>query len=183
MKKFLKIAGILVITLIIVFYLSFLFILPRAVDLNKFKPELQKLVKEQTNLILDFDNPQITVTPLLSAGVKADNLSIKLPDESDFVSADSFTGRIALPSLLFLTVKVSTAVIDNPVINIDVIDNKAFKAVKAYEEILDLKEENIEQTIQSEQKPVIDPALIKILVPKVQINNYIVNVNDLITIL
>ncbi len=181
MKKFFKITGILVITLIIVFYLSFLFILPRAVDLNKFKPELQKLVKEQTNLILDFDNPQITVTPLLSAGVKADNLSIKLPDESDFVSADSFTGRIALPSLLFLTVKVSTAVIDNPVINIDVIDNKAFKAVKAYEEILDLKEENIEQTIQSEQKPVIDPALIKILVPKVQINNYIVNVNDLKT--
>ncbi len=181
MKKFLKILGILVIVCAAVLYCAFLFVLPKVVDLNEFKPELQKIVKEQTNLILDFDNPQITVTPLLSAGVKAENIKIKLPDNSEIVSADNFVGRISLPSLLLLTVKVSTAQIDNPIINIDIIDNKAFKAVQAYEEILNKKEENIGIDIQPEQKPVIDPSWIKIIVPKVKINNYIAKVNDLKT--
>ena len=94
MKKFLKITGITLGSLLEVLYLSFLFILPNAVDLNKFKPELQKIAKEQANLNLDFDNAKISVTPLLSAGLKADNFKITLPDDSELLKADSFTGRI-----------------------------------------------------------------------------------------
>lgn len=181
MKKFFKVVGILIILAVIGLYLSFLFVLPKAVDLNKFKPDLQKIVEEQTNLLLDFENPQVTVTPLLSAGIQGENLKIKLKDNSEIVSADSFKGRISLPHLLFLTVKVTTAQIDNPLINIDIENGKAFKAVKAYEEILNNKEEKIEETLQSEQKPIIDPSQIKIYVPKVLINNYAVKINDLKT--
>ncbi len=181
MKKFFKILGITIISIVVLLYLAFLFVLPKAVDLNKFKPDLQQIVKEQTNLTLDFDNPQITVTPLLSAGITADNVKIKLPDNSEVITSDNFKARIALPSLFLLTVKIPTVEILNPVINIDIVDGKAFKAVQAFEEILNKKEENIEQNLQTAQKPLIDPALIKVVIPGIRIINYSAKVNDLKT--
>ena len=181
MKKILKITGITLGSLIAILYLSFLFILPNAIDLNKFKPDLQKIAKEQANLNLDFDNAKISVTPLLSAGIKADNFRITLPDDSELLKADSFTGRISLPHLLLLTVRVSTADIINPQINVDIINGNAFKVIKAYEVILNNKEEKIEETLQTAQKPLIDPASIKIQVPAVKLVNYAALINDLKT--
>ncbi len=181
MKKIFKISGLIIGLILVIFYISFLFILPNSVDLNKFKPEIQKIVKEQANLNIDFDNSQISVTPLLSAGVTANNISVNLPDESNLLKADSFTGRISLPHLLFLTVKVSKAEIINPILNIDIIDGKAFKAVQAYEVILNNKEEKIEENLQTAQKPIIDPALIKVQIPAFKLINYCAKINDLKT--
>ena len=181
MKKFFKVLGVSIATIVVLLYLSFLFILPNAVDLNKFKPEIQKLVKEQANLNIDFDNPKISVTPLLSAGINANNISLNLPDDSNLLKADSFTGRISLPHLLFLTVKVSKAEIINPILNIDIVDGKAFKAVQAYEVILNNKEEKIEENLQTTQKPIIDPALIKVQIPAFKLINYCAKINDLKT--
>lgn len=81
--------------------------MPRAVDLNQFKPELQKLEKEQANLRINFENPKIITTPLLGARIKADDISVKLPDNSILFSADNLKVRLSLPHLLLLTVKVS----------------------------------------------------------------------------
>lgn len=181
MKKFLKVTGITIASFLVVLYLAFLFVLPNVLDLNKFKPDIQKIVKEQTNLTLDFDNLKISTTPLLSAGIIAENVKIKLPDESEVLSAESFKGRIALPSLLFLTVKVSTAEVVNPLINVDIVDGKAFKAVSAYEEILNKNEEKIEETLQTAQKPIIDPSSIKIIIPAIKITNYKAIITDLKT--
>lgn len=181
MKKFFKVLGVSIVSIVVLLYLSFLFILPNAVDLNKFKPEIQKIVKEQANLNIDFDNPKISVTPLLSAGITANNISLNLPDDSNLLKADSFTGRISLPHLLFLTVKVSKAEIINPILNIDIVDGKAFKAVQAYEVILNNKEEKIEENLQTTQKPIIDPALIKVQIPAFKLINYCAKINDLKT--
>lgn len=181
MKKFLKVTGITIASFVVLLYLAFLFVLPNVVDLNKFKPDLQKLVKEQANLNLDFDNAKISVTPLLSAGLKADNFRITLPDNSELLKADSFTGRISLPHLLLLTVRVSKAEIVNPLINVDIVDGKAFKVVQAIEVILNNKEEKIEETLQTAKKPLIEPETIKIQVPAVKIINYQALINDLKT--
>lgn len=181
MKKFFKVLGVSIASIVVLLYLSFLFILPNAVDLNKFKPEIQKIVKEQANLNIDFDNPKISVTPLLSAGITANNISLNLPDDSNLLKADSFTGRISLPHLLFLTVKVSKAEIINPILNIDIVDGKAFKAVQAYEVILNNKEEKIEENLQTAQKPIIEPALIKVQIPAFKLINYCAKINDLKT--
>lgn len=181
MKKILKITGIAVLSILLILYLSFLFILPNAINLNDYKKMAQDIIKENTNLILDFENAKISVTPLLSAGIKATNLSIKLPDNSDVLTADEVTTRISLPHLLFLTVQVSKAEIINPNINIDIINGDHFAAVKAYEEILNKKEENIEQAVQSTQAPAFDMSLIKIFVPKLLITDYDIKINDLKT--
>ena len=181
MKKFLKILGITIIAILVILYLAFLFVLPNAVDLNTFKPEIQKITKEQTNLNLDFNDPKISVTPWLEAGFTASDVKITLPDNSEVISADFLKGRISIPALLLKTFRISTVEVQNPKITIDIVDGKAFKAVQAYEEILNNKEEQIQETMQTAEKPFIDPASFKIIVPNVKVSNYEALINDLKT--
>ena len=180
MNKNWKIFGYSVLGVATLAYLSFLFVLPNVVDVNKFKPEVQKIAKEQANLSIDFENAKIITTPLLGAGIKADNIIVKLPDESVLFSAESFKTRIALPSLFLLTAKVSCLEIDKPFVNLE-IANEQFKVMQLVEDILNKgKEQKLEQQGQTvEEKSWFNPAWIRIKVPNVKLNNYKVLVNDL----
>ncbi len=181
MKLFLKIFGVTLGILLIGLYLSFLFLLPKF-DINQFKGEIQKIAKEQANLDINFENATIITTPLLGIGAKADDISVKLPDGSVLFSAKNAKGRIALPSLLLLTVKVSCAEITSPYINIEIVDNKAFKIVNLLEDILNSKDAVLEETEQIAQTNTtgwFNPAWIKIKVPCVKLTDYKVLINDL----
>ena len=181
MKKFLKITGILVLAAIVLAYLVFLFVLPRKVDLNVYKAEVQKLVLEQAKMNLDFENIQLYTTPALEAGVKIKGLSVKLPDESDLITTDNIRAKISLPNLLLLTVRVSEIVVDNPTVNIDIAqDGSQYKIMSVVQNIIN------DQKRQKEAAPVAEnsgftfnPAWIKIKVPNVKVNNYAVKINDL----
>ena len=176
-----KIFGFSILGLAVLFYLCFLFVIPNVIDVNKFKPEIQKITKEQTNLSIDFENAKIITTPLLGAGLKAENISIKLPDESVLFSADSFKTRIALPSLFLLTAKVSCLEINNPLINLEIINNEQFKVIQLVEEILNKgKEQKLEQAkVEEDTKSWFNPAWIRIKIPNVVVNNYNVLIKDL----
>ena len=180
MKKSWKIFGYSLAGITALTYLSFLFVLPNAVDINKFKPEVQKIAKEQANLSIDFENAKIITTPLLGAGIKADNIIVKLPDDSILFSAESFKTRVALPSIFVLTAKVSCLEIEKPFINLE-IANEQFKVMQLVEDILNKgKEQQLEKVGQVEQeKSWFNPAWIRIKVPNVKLNNYKVLVNDL----
>ena len=180
MKKNWKIFGYTTLSILTLAYLGFLFVLPNAVDINQFKPEIQKIAKEQANLSIDFENAKIITTPLLGAGIKADNILVKLPDDSILFSADNFKTRIALPSLFVLTAKVSCLEINNPSINLEIADNQ-FKLMELVEEILNKgKEQQLEKVGQVEtEESWFNPAWIRIKVPCVKLNNYNVLVNDL----
>ena len=60
MKQFLKITGYVLLSVLVCLYLVFLFVLPRKIDLNVYKSELQKIVKENTNLYIDFDRVDVS---------------------------------------------------------------------------------------------------------------------------
>ncbi len=186
MKKGLKIAGLTLLSGAVLIYAGFLFALPDLIDLKKFKPDVQKIVKEQTNLDINFENAKIITTPLLGAGVSADLISVKLPDGSVLFSAESFKTRISLPSLLLLTVKVSCLEIDSPFINLEIENDKNFKVVKLAEDLLNSgKEQKLEEEKQEIQTEAggfqFNPEWIRIKIPKVKIRNYKVLVNDLKT--
>ena len=180
MKKSWKIFGYSIAGISALAYLSFLFVLPNAVNVNKFKPEIQKIAKEQASVSVDFENAKIITTPLLGLGLKADNILVKLPDNSVLFSADNFKTRVALPSLFLLTAKVSCLEINNPFVNLE-IANDQFKVMQLVEDILNKgKEQQLEQQGQVvEEKPWFNPAWIRIKVPNVRLNNYNVLVNDL----
>lgn len=120
------------------------------IDLNKYKPEVQKLTKEQTKLNIDFENAKIITTPLLEAGIKTENISIKLPDNSILFSTDGIKTRISIPSLFLLTVKVSCLEVQKPFVNLEIVNDKNFKVIKLVEDILN---EGKEQAL-TENKPV-----------------------------
>ncbi len=181
MKKFLTILGYTVLGAAALLYISFLFILPNVVDINKFKPEIQKIVQEQAKLNINFENAKIITTPLLGAGIKADNITIKLPDDSLLFSADSLKTRVAIPSIFLLTVKVSAFEVNNPYVNLEIANNEQFKVIQLVEYILNRgKEQALEKTqTEIEEKGWFNPAWIRIKIPCVKLNNYKVLVNDL----
>ncbi len=184
MKNFFKITGYVVAGILLCMYLAFLFILPNKIDLNPYKPQLQKLVKENSGLDIDFAKIKIITSPLLEAGIKTKNISIKLPDGSVLFHADSLKTKVFLPSMLWLSVRVSCAEIKNPVLNIDITqDGTKFKAAKVYEDIVNTRRkdklEHPEKYIQTEtQELPFDISKIKVFVPALKLINYKVFIND-----
>ena len=184
MKKFFKYLGFIALGVIILAYAGFLFVLPNVINLNQYLPEVQKLAKEQAKLDVNLENAKVITTPLLGAGVKAENISVKLPDNSVLFSAESVKTRISLPSLLLLTVKVSCCEIEKPFVNLEIVNDENFKVVKLVEDLLNAgKEQSLEegrQTVQAETEGFkFNPTWIRIKVPAVKLNNYKVLVNDL----
>ncbi len=184
MKTFLKWFGITVGGFLALLYLAFLFVLPNAVDLNKFKPDIQKLAKEYAQLDVNFENAKILTTPLLGVGLKADNISVKLPDGSLLVGANSFKTRVSIPHIFVLCVKVSCAEIESPVINLEIKDGKQFKIVSLVESLLNDGDDSIEQKLlkadaQAESAAANAPLPIRINVPAVVVNNYKAKIDDL----
>ena len=117
MKKTFKIIGLIFLSLFIIIEIAFVFILPNVINLANYKEDIQTIVKEQAKLDLDYRNAKLTTTPLFGVGVKLKDVTIKLPDRSLLFSADNVHARIALPSILVFTLKVSCFEIENPLIN------------------------------------------------------------------
>lgn len=180
MKTFFKYVFIIIFSALFTLYMEFLFALPKFVNLDGFKEDIQQIVKEQADLTLDYNNLKIVTTPLLSAGIKADDISLKLPDGSEIFAADSFQGRISLPSLLLLTVKVSYAEVNSPKINLEIFNGEQFKVVRLVENILNSKNKEEEETQKNETQSLpFDPSIIRVKVSNFNINDYKLLVNDL----
>lgn len=180
MKTFFKYLCLIIFAAIFTLYIEFLFAVPRFVNLDFYKEDIQQIVKEQANMTLNYNNAKVITTPLLGAGIKADNISLKLPDGSEVFSADSFKGKISLPSLLLLTVKVAGVEVNSPKVNLEIINNEQFKVVKLVEDILNSQKEKADnETEEQLQELPFDFSLIRIKVVNFNINDYTVLVNDL----
>lgn len=183
MKKFLKVTGYILAGFLVCLYISFLFILPHKINLNVYKPSIQKLVKDNANLIVDFDKVDVITTPWLEAGVKTKNIKVKLPDDSVLFSADSVKGKVFLPSLLWLTVHVSCAEVESPYLNIEILNGKKFKVAKVYEDLVNKRREQRRLNPPNDSETEIaqlpfDPSKIKVTVPALKLNNYKAVIDD-----
>lgn len=182
MKKFLIILSSITGSLLIILYLSFLFVLPNVLDLNKYKADLSKILLENAKISLHFKDAKLLTTPLFGVGVKVSDITIKLPDNSTLFSADSLKTRVALPSLLLLTVKVSNFEVENPYLNLEIQNDKQYKIVQLVEDLInENKKAEFEKkdTKDVENTVVFDPSILRIKVPKVSLKNYKIVVNDL----
>lgn len=180
MKKFLKILGIIILTIILAAYLAFLFVLPKKIDLNSYKEMVQRLALEQAHLNIDFSNVSIYTTPALEVGVKIDDLTINLPDNSSLLNTSGVKAKISLPNLFLLTVRVSEIAIDTPQINIDIEkDGSQYKVMRIVEDIINEQKQKQEVTHVTTSNSFFNPAWIKIKIPNVKVTNYSANVNDL----
>ena len=181
MMKFLKISGIVLAVIIVAVYAAFLFVLPRKLDLNVYKTQIQELAEEYTHLTLSLGNIQVVTTPALEAGVKIDDISIKLPDGSELVSADALKTKVSLPNLLLLTVRVSEVALTNPQVNVEIApDGSQYKLMNVVERIINEQKQKQETTPPVETETSwFNPAWIKIKVPNIKVSDYSVLINDL----
>ncbi len=176
MKKFFIVSAFVLLGLILALYAAFL-IVPPFIKLDKYKTDIQKLVLDNTKLNLDYSKIKIFTTPFLSLGVKIEDVSIKLPDNSELFKASKIKGGIALPNLLALTVKTSKCYVDDPYINLEIVDDEQYKIIKIVEDIIN---ENNAKPKTAPQEPLpVDVEKIKIKIPSIKINNYLAKINDL----
>ena len=181
MKNFFKTVGYVCLGVFAVLYFSFLFILPNVVKLEKFKPDIQKLVKDNSGLNIDYDKLKLVTSPFLEAGVNVDNINVTLPDESVIFTSDKFKAKIFIPALIFKSVRVSCAELDNPVLNAEIINGEKFKAAKAYEDMVNSKRAQRRLTppkSESVSETPFDLSQIKIFIPAFKLNNYAAVIDD-----
>lgn len=175
MKKFFTITAIVIGSIFALLYFAFLTV-PYFINLDNYKKDIQKIVQDSTKLNLNYSSLKLYSTPFLSFGATIKDLSIKLQDGSEFISAPKIKVGLALPSLLTLTVKTSRCIIENPQINLEIKDSKQYKIVKIIEDIIN--EANAQKaTIQTpqEQLPPLAQKIIehvRIKVPYIKITNY-----------
>ena len=141
MKKFFTYLSIALGSLLVLLYVAFLvapFVVNsgKFINLDDFKPEIQKLALENSKLNLDYSEIKTYTTPLLSAGAIIEDLEITLPDKTTLVKTPKIKAGIALPSLLTLTVKTARCSIVDPYINLEIVDDEQYKIVKIVENII-----------------------------------------------
>lgn len=183
MKKFFKVLGIIFLIILAGLYLCFLFVVPKVVDITPYKNQIKQIVKEQANLDINYENEKIVTTPFLGIGLKADNINVSLPDKTEIFKSDNMKAIVSIPYLLFMTVRVSSVDVDNPVVNAEILQNgEDYKIVKHIEDLLNAKKEaTFGQKIRTPEEEGfhINPEKIKIVIPKVRLNNYKVLITDL----
>lgn len=183
MNKFLRITGYSILGVLACLYITFLVILPNVINLNTYKPDIQKLVKENTDMTLDFESIKLVTGPLLDAGIQIKNLNVTLPDKSVLFSADSVKGKIFLPALLAHSIRVTCSEVESPKLNVEILNGEKYKVAKYYEDMVNRNRsmrrlnppKNIENTANS--LPV-DINSIKLFVPALKLNNYQVVIDD-----
>lgn len=183
MRKFFKITGYVFLSILLCLYLVFLFVLPRVININTYKPQIQQSIKDSTELVVDFENVDVITSPILEAGAKVKNLSVKLPDGSVLFSAESIKGKVFLPSLLWLSVRVTCAEVQSPFLNVEIMNGEKFKVAKVYEDIINKqraeRRANPQNITEEENVLPIDPSKIKVYVPALKLVNYKAVVDDL----
>jgi AsmA protein len=115
MKKLLK-WGIIVIASLVVIIIAAILIIPRVVDVQKYKPELEKRIALASGRPFSVsDDLRLSVFPW--AGISFSDLqlgNVKGFKEKDFLKVKSFEARIKLLPLLFKDIQVKKFILNEP---------------------------------------------------------------------
>ena len=115
MKKVLK-WGSIVIAGLVVIIIAAILIIPRVVDVQKYKPELEKKIAQASGRPFSVsDDLRLSVFPW--AGISFSDLqlgNVKGFEEKDFVRIKSFEARIKLLPLLFKDIQVKKFILNEP---------------------------------------------------------------------
>ena len=115
MKRLLK-WGVIVIASLVVIIIAAILIIPRVVDVQKYKPELEKRIAQASGRTFSVsDDIRLSVFPW--AGISFSDLqlgNVKGFEEKDFLKIKSFEARIKLFPLLFKDIQVKKFILNEP---------------------------------------------------------------------
>lgn len=159
-------------SVVVILYLAFLFVLPNVINLNSYKKDIQKIVSDSVKLDIDFDGIKPVTTYDLKAGVKIYGLSLSYPDKKDIASVDTAEVKISLLPLIFKTVKVSDVKVYSPSLSLVYTKDGSF-------DVVDYVLKNMEQQQTAPDTAAQElPVRISDRLPLVEIYNYKLKLTD-----
>ncbi len=176
--KILKITGIVVGSLILLIYASFLFILPNVIKVDKYKSDIQKIVEDSSGLKFDYSQAKLYTHPLLKVGLKVNEPSVTFPEGEKLFNANELDVRVDILPVIFKQIKISKFALSSPEINIDILDDDKYR----FESILANMQNTEENTNENEEQPKPQEQQdfdFTILLSNAIIDNYSVLVSDL----
>ena len=173
--KTLKILGIAILSILVVIYFAFLFILPNVINLNNYKSDINKLVKDMANLDLTVGNIKLKTTWNLQANIVLDNVSVKYLNKKEMFSAKTGEAGIKLLPLCILNVELAPIKIAEPKINLAIEKDGRYDIEKFANNLLTKL-----QVAQTEQTQTTKPLPIKISnnMPDILLTNYAISLTD-----
>lgn len=171
LKKYRTLLTVLICSALVL-YAAFIFALPRIVNLNNYKDDIQKIFLDNLKLNIDIKDIKIITTPTLKAGISVSDVKISYPDSKEIASTDNAQIAVSLVPLLWRTVQISDIKTDSLSLNVKRLKNGQPDIV---EYILD----NTTQNSQSSTNTSLElPVKISEKLPEVIVNEYNLKLDD-----
>lgn len=119
MKTF-KIIALGLVSILLILYLSFLFILPRAIKLDKYSPMISKEIQKASGFIVETQGINFITSWNLSCGAKINKTILRYPNKEKFGEAKNLQMKISLPYLLIGRLKLDKIQVDNIILMLKV---------------------------------------------------------------
>ncbi len=172
--KGLKIAGLTLISIILIIYISFLFILPNVININAFMPEINKAIKELSGLQLDIKNAKLKTSWNMQAKILLNDVTIKYPNNKTFLSAKTSEAGLKLLPLFTLKIELAPIKIENPKLLINIEKDGRYDIEKFASELI----KNTQTPQQETSQPQTFPIKISENMPDIILENYNIELKD-----
>lgn len=128
--KLLKIVGIsflsIFVAIFVISYLAFLFVLPNAVNLNKYSPKLTHFIQEETGFQVEIKGLKVKTAWNFSAGALIDKVDLKYPGGTKFAQINNLQIRFSLINLLRKKIRIDKVTANKVLLNLDMDNNGEF---------------------------------------------------------
>ena len=175
--KILKILAISVISVLMVAYLAFLFVLPNALNLNNYKSDITKIVKDMANLDLSIEDLKLKTTWDMQVKIVAKNASVKYLNKKELLSAKNGEVGVKLLPLILLNVELSPIKIDTPKVSLAIEKDGRYDVEKFANSLL-VKLNQPVQNQQTQAQPQALPIKISNNMPNILLSNYDITLKD-----
>lgn len=88
--------------------------------------DIVKIIEESTGFKANLEGIKLVTTPKLTAGLEVGHADFKLPDKSDFLSADNFQIKLSLVPILARKIELDKIAVDNSKITLGVKNSGRF---------------------------------------------------------
>ena len=172
--KILKKLSIFAISTLLILYALFFILVYAFGNLNSYKSDLQKIVKETSGLDIDFSTAKLIPTAKVEIKADINNLNLKYPDNRKIASVGNISVKVPILPIILGNIKLSEIKISEPEANFALSktgDIDLLKYLEPYMEKLQNSENNNQNGLPKYFK-------ISTNMPDIKIANYNVNVFD-----
>lgn len=124
--KTLRIIVLSILSIFIAAYLAFLFVLPYAIDLNKYSPQITKAIQDNTGLEVTIKGLKVRTAWNLSAGALIDKTDLKYPQGEKFAQINNMDIKLSLIPLFWGQIQLDKISADKILANLDINDKGEF---------------------------------------------------------